>query len=106
MPEPAKKHIEHPPKVKMKTIIFHNLQDKDAKGNAIPIEFTFEGKYYSLYNGKTYTLPEDLVEHLRSRKYPIFETRQDPENPDNQMCVKVGDEARFALYPVEAPATE
>lgn len=103
-----KRHPGRPPKndgiqdVKRpkRRIKFMNNEDPE-----MDVTFTFVTKdwgseTYRLWPGYEYELPEDVIRHLNSLAYPVYQAVQDPVT--GQIVHKqVGTHNRFSCHPVE-----
>jgi hypothetical protein len=71
---------------KMERVVFRN--DRDP---GMPLEFHFHSAthplhHYKLLHGKEYTLSVEIIEHLESRRIPIYVYRRDADGMP-QLCV-------------------
>lgn len=97
----AKTAEEIPEKVKAKKKAEPTMRVKfmnNEGGTTAPLDFVYQGKAYHLAPGKEYDLPLDVVNHLNSLSYPIYEDREDEHG--NMRSVKVGTMNRFTCHPV------
>lgn len=63
----------------MRKIRFRNDRDQ-----GMPLEFHYHSKAvpmtrYTLFHGKEYTLPEEVIQHLEDRKMPIYAYRKNAD---------------------------
>jgi len=85
---------------KMRKIKFMNNEDPE-----VDLAFTFITKNgtsetYRLYPGYEYELPTDVINHLNSLAYPVYQTQIDSET--QQIVHKqVGSHNRFSCHPME-----
>jgi len=92
---------EQVPGIESSTVQFMNLEDPN-----VPLEFTFMRKNqktphkYKLFSGRTYTLPVDVIDHLNSKAYPIYENKWNAEEQQYN-SVQVGMKPRFTCHPVQ-----
>jgi hypothetical protein len=71
-----------------------------GQGEGNPLEFTYQGKGYVLYDGTEVSLPVDVVDHLNSLKYPEY--KLDKDDATGQMVSKlVGYKHRFFCVPLD-----
>jgi len=72
----------------------------------LPLDFSYMGprdkepRRYHLESGRVYELPKDVVKHLNSLSYPVYEMRTDSETGGMKSMV-IGRQNRFVCLPVE-----